>query len=78
MKRVTIPADTQRGFSHAITIVLGDDIEDKYEVVAKDFPAGLPSTWTSPWHNILDFQFRIKNAGWCFCRRIALGRGIYH
>jgi len=48
MKRVTIPADIQRGFLYAITIVLGDAIEDKYEVVAKDFPAGLPNSWTSP------------------------------
>jgi len=53
MKRVTIPArpdhaDRKKRFTHEITIVLGDDIENAYEVVEKDFPDDLPDSWTDP------------------------------
>ena len=45
MERITILATEQPGFLYDITVVLGDTIEDKYEVVAKGFPANLPSSW---------------------------------
>lgn len=53
MKRVPIKArpshaDRKKRFTHDIAIVLGDDIEADYEVVEKDFPDGLPESWTDP------------------------------
>jgi hypothetical protein len=33
---------------HDIDIVLGDDIENAYEVVEKDFPDDLPDSWIDP------------------------------
>jgi hypothetical protein len=53
MKRTTIPArpdhaDRKKRFTHEISIVLGDEIENDYEVVAKDYPDDLPDSWTDP------------------------------
>ncbi|HIE57584.1 MAG TPA: hypothetical protein EYP88_05060 [Anaerolineales bacterium] len=53
MKKVKISAnpnhpDPKKRFTHEITIVLGDEIKEKYEVVAKDFPADLPEFWIDP------------------------------
>ena len=53
MKRVAIPAkpdhaDRKMRFKHEITIVLGDEIEEDYEVVEKEFPDDLPDSWTDP------------------------------
>ena len=48
MKRVTIPANARRRFSHDITIELGDDLENDYDVVEKDFPDDLPESWIDP------------------------------
>jgi len=53
MKRVTIPAspdhaDRKKRFALEVAIVLGDEIEAKYEVVAKDFPEDLPDFWVDP------------------------------
>ena len=48
MKRVNIPANAKRRFSHDITIELDDDLEKDYDVVEKDFPADLPDSWVDP------------------------------
>ena len=53
MKRVTIPAspdhaDRGKRFAQEIAVVLGDEIEARYEVVAKDFPDDLPEFWVDP------------------------------
>ena len=53
MKRTTIPAspdhaDIRKRFTHAIDIVLGDEIENDYDVVEKDFPDDLPDSWLDP------------------------------
>ena len=53
MKRTVIPArpddvDKKKRFTKEIVIELGDDLENDYEVVAKDFPDGLPDSWVDP------------------------------
>jgi hypothetical protein len=53
MKKVGIAArpdhvDRRKRFLHNIDIVLGDDIEDDYDVVEKDFPDDLPDSWIDP------------------------------
>ena len=53
MKRIAIQAspdhaDRRKRFTHEIAIVLGDDIEQEYDVVAKDFPENLPDSWIDP------------------------------
>ena len=53
MKKVKIKArpdhtNPKKRFSHDVTIVLGDDIENEYEVVDKDFPDDLPDSWVDP------------------------------
>ncbi|HBY06980.1 MAG TPA: hypothetical protein DEH22_04035, partial [Chloroflexi bacterium] len=53
MKRTTIPArpdhaNKKKRFTKDITVVLGDDIENDYDVVDKDFPDGLPDFWVDP------------------------------
>jgi hypothetical protein len=53
MKRTTIPArpdhaDRKKRFTHAVDIVLGDEIENDYEVTEKDFTVDLPDSWTDP------------------------------
>lgn len=53
MKSVTIQAspyheDAKKRFTRAITVVLPDTLEKEYEVVAKDFPEKLPTSWLDP------------------------------
>jgi hypothetical protein len=53
MKRTIIPArpdhsNRKKRFKHEVTVILGDDIEDDYEVVEKDFPDNLPDSWIDP------------------------------
>ncbi len=53
MKKVPIKArpdhaNRKKRFTHDVTIILGDDIENDYEVVAKDFPDDLPDSWVDP------------------------------
>ena len=53
MKKVRIKArpdhaNRKKRFTHDVTIILGDDIENDYEVVEKDFPDDLPNSWIDP------------------------------
>ena len=53
MKRVRIKArpdhaNRKKRFMQDVTIELGDDIENDYEVVEKDFPDDLPDSWIDP------------------------------
>lgn len=53
MKKISIKArpdhaNRKKRFTHEVTIILGDDIENDYEVVDKDFPDDLPNSWVDP------------------------------
>lgn len=53
MKKIKIKArpkhaNRKKRFTHDITVVLDDDIENDYEVVDKDFPDDLPDSWIDP------------------------------
>jgi hypothetical protein len=53
MKRVKIAAkpthpDPKKRFMHDVDVILGDDIENVYDVFEKDFPNTLPYQWTDP------------------------------
>ena len=53
MKRIPIKArpdhaNRKKRFTHEINIILGDEIENDYEVVEKDFPDDLPDSWVDP------------------------------
>jgi hypothetical protein len=53
MKSYTIAArpdhpQAKKRFTQEVTVILGDDIDQVYEVVEKDFPDGLPSSYQDP------------------------------
>jgi len=79
VKRFTIPANPKRRFLVAITVVLGDDLDQEYTVAEKDFPAGLPVSWIDPdvdqakaitWIS----NFGLKRAGGSFVMELPEGQ----
>jgi hypothetical protein len=53
MKRVKISArrdhkNRKKRFTHDVTIVIEDEMDEVYEVVDKDFPDDLPDSWIDP------------------------------
>ena len=68
MKKVKISArpdhtDRKKRFLYDVDIVLGDDIEDEYEVEEKDFPDDLPDSWIDPDDEVEKMITWISNFG---------------
>lgn len=49
MKKVKIPVNPKKHISQEIEVILGDEIEDNFEVLEEKLPVGLPSdiNWVS-------------------------------